>query len=100
MTIDTNAQAELELYFDNEEWLAKPSTIAIGKAHKSGEFDYERALKYLKNRLREAAKQYTLEHGSMTDRWDRLFTVSTRNACALMILEGMLAEFRLGNYWD
>ena len=101
MTIDLSIEArELELYFENSEWLIKPSTIALGKAHKSGEFDYERALKFLTNRCREAAKQYALEFGSMTDSWQSMFSVADRKACAESILEGMLAEFHLGNYWD
>ena len=95
-----NTQRELELYFENEEWLVKPATIALSKAHKAGKFDYERALKFLTNKYRDAAKQYCLEHGSMTDNWRTMFPVSDRKACALVTLEGMLQEFRLGNYWD
>ena len=100
MNIDTNAQTELELFFSNEEWLCKPAWIALSKAHKRGDLNYDKALKYLRNRYRDAAKQYTREHGSMTDSWQSLFSLSTRNACALMTLENMLAEFNLGNYWS
>ena len=98
----SDAARELELYFDNEQWLAKPAWIAIGKAHKKGPsvFSYETALKYLTNRCREAAKQYALEHGSMTQGWQQMFPMADRKAAAESILEGMLAEFRLGNYWS
>ena len=97
----THAATELELYFNNEQWLIQPSTIAIGKAHRKGsEFRYETALKFLTNRCREAAKQYTREHGSMTDGWQQLFPLADRKAAAESILQSMLAEFRLGNYWD
>ena len=101
MTIELSTEArELELYFENEEWLIKPSTVSLGRHHKGGNFDYEVALNYLEHRCRDAAKQYIREHGSMTDTWHKVFSVADRKACAESILEGMLAEFRLGNYWD
>ena len=101
MTITlSDAARELELYIENEEWLIKPATIAIGKAHKREELVYQTALKYLTNRCREAAKQYALEHGSMTQGWQQMFPMADRKAAAESILEGMLAEFRLGNYWS
>jgi len=92
---------ELELYFQNEEWLIKPATIAIGKAFRHREtFSYERALRHLERRCIDAAKQYTREHGSITDRWSALFPLSARKAAAESILESMLDEFRLGNFWE
>ena len=98
MNDSATTQRELELYFENEEWLMKPSYKALSKAHRSGNFDYERALKFLFNKYRQAAKQYCLEHGSMTDNWKTIFSVNDRKACALITLESMLGEFRLGNY--
>ena len=94
------AQQELELYFNNEEWLIRPCTIAIGKAHRQREtFDYERALKFLERRMIDGAKQYTREHGSLSDSWQRLFPLADRKAAAESVLQSMLQEFALGNYW-
>ena len=100
MTITlSDAARELEIYIENEEWIIKPATIAIGKAHQRGDLNYDKALKYLTNRAREAAKQYALMHGSMTQGWQQMFPLSDRKACAESILEGILSEARLGNYW-
>ena len=101
MTITlSDAARELELYFENEEWLIKPASIAIGKAYKAGNLNYDKALKYLTNRTREAARQYAQMHGSMTQGWQQMFPLSDRKACAESILEGILSEARLGNYWS
>ena len=94
------AAQELELYFNNIEAYAKPAWIAIGKAHKHpGTFSYDRALKYLENRMRTAAKSYVYENCSMADHYSRIFPMSDRKAAAESVLQSMLAEFRLGNYW-
>lgn len=100
MTFCPNAQRELEIYFDNCQWLAKPAWQALSRHHKGGQFDQASALKFLEVRYREAAKQYVREHGSSADTWHQMFSVADRKACALATLEGMLAEFKLGNYWD
>ena len=95
----TTTATELEIYFNNEQWLIKPATIAIGKAHQKPGFSYDRALKFLTNRCRDAAKAYQHEFGSMADRWQDTFPLEDRKEAAEAILESMLAEFRLGNYW-
>ena len=90
---------ELELYFSNEKWLIKPAAIAIGKAHKAGSFKYSTAHKFLVNRCREAAKAYTREFCSRDVNWQQLFSIADRKICATAILQSMLSEFELGNYW-
>ena len=97
MTIESR---ELELYFNNEEWLIKPATIAIGKAYKAGSFNYDRAFKFLNNRVREASKAYCREFCSPDVNWQQMFTIADRKICATQILQSMLREFELGNYWN
>ena len=96
MTIESR---ELNLYFSNEEWLIKPATIAIGKAHKAGSFNYDRAEKFLINRCRDAAKAYAREFCSPDVNPLQLFSVADRKVCARDLLQSMLNEFELGNYW-
>ena len=96
MTIESR---ELEIFFSNEEWLIKPSTIAIGKAYKAGSFSYDRAIKHLEARCRDAAKAYTKEFCSPETNWQQLFSVADRKVCARDLLQSMLQEFELGNYW-
>ena len=97
MTIESR---ELELYFNNEEWLIKPATIAIGKAYKAGSFNYDRAIKHLEVRCRDAAKAYAREFCSLDVNPLQLFSIADRKVCARDILQSMLQEFELGNYWN
>ena len=95
----SDAARELELYVENSEWIIKPATIAIGKAHQRGDLNRDKALKYLTNRCRDCAKQYALDHG-WNQGWKAMFPLSDRKAAAESILENMLAEFNLKNYWS
>ena len=97
MTIEAR---ELELFFNNEEWLIKPTTIAIGKAYKAGSFNYDRAIKFLEGRCREASKAYCREFCSPDVNPLQLFSIADRKVCACDILQSMLQEFELGNYWN
>ena len=52
------------------------------------------------NQIASAIKAYRLEFGGMTDRWSDLFPKPVREQAAAAIVDGWVAEFRLGNYWD
>lgn len=98
---DSTAARELELYTTNvEAWIA-PVIKTLSKKHRQGVFDYGRAIDYVdRYALVPAAKQYRLEFGGMTDRWQDLFPKSVRQEAATSIVNSWVAEFRLGNYWD
>ena len=49
--------------------------------------------------LTPAAKQYNLEHGSMTTPWHHIFTKAVRLEAAEVMARRYSAEFKLGNYW-
>jgi len=100
MTMTTEAH-ELELYATNvETWIA-PVIKTLSRKHRAGIFDYGRAIDYVDRYcLVPAAKQYRLEFGSMHDHWTDLFPKSVRQEAAKAIVDGWVAEFRLGNYWD
>lgn len=100
MTCDA-AATELDLYASNvEAWLA-PVIKTLSRKHRQGVFDYGRAIAYVDRYcLQPAAKQYKLEHGSMSDRWSTMFPKACRMQAAEAIVTRWVAEFRLGNYWD
>ena len=92
---------ELELYVTNVESYIAPVWKTLGRHYKKGNFSYEKALSYIdKCALIPGAKQYTLEFGSMTTSWKEMFPKSVRNQAAESILDSILDEFRLGNFWD
>ena len=95
------AARELELYATNvQAWIA-PVIKTLSKKHRAGVFEYGKALAYVDRYcLIPAAKQYRLEFGGMTDRWSDLFPKPVREQAAAAIVDGWVAEFRLGNYWD
>jgi hypothetical protein len=98
---DDAAARELELYACNvESWIA-PVIKTLSKKHRAGVFELERAINYVDRYcLVPAAKQYRLEFGGMTDRWQDLFPKAVRQQAAESIVQSWVAEFRLGNYWD
>ena len=103
MTTPTTSDAarELELYVNNTETWIKPAWLTLGKFHKRGEFNRDRALAYLDRYvLIPAAKQYRLEFCGMRDRWNVVFSKPIRVEAAEAICSGMVDEFRLGNYWE
>jgi uncharacterized protein YvpB len=92
---------ELELYATNVEAWIKPVIQTLSKKHRQGVFDYDKALYYVDRYcLIPAAKQYKLEHGSMSTKWSEMFPKSVRDEAALSIVDSWVSEFRLGNYWD
>ena len=73
----------------------------LQKHYQQGEYSKDRAIKYLERYLiTPAAKQYRLEHGSMTDSWFVLFPKADRLLAAESIADQFLSEFKLGNFWS
>ena len=97
----THEAVELQLYIENIQAYITPATIFLQKKWKKGIFDYGEALKYLARYVCvPAAKAYHLEHGSsFSTRWHTVFTPSVRQETAELILERIVGEFKLGNFW-
>lgn len=92
---------ELELYTKNNVGRAyyEPSYKTLGKFHKEGTYNLDRAIKYLdKYCITPAARQYVLEHCSMSDSVKNIFPKSDRLKLAEYLALEMVGEFRLGNY--
>jgi len=102
MTVLDHAMTELRLAAVNDcGEMVNQVTKTLSKKHQSGEFLYERAIGYVERQLvLPAAKNYALQHCSMTQSWRSLFPKALRMQVAEDIVESMLAEFRIGNYWD
>jgi hypothetical protein len=95
------AARELELYAENVEAWIKPAWLTLGKFYRAGTFDLDRGIAYLDRYvLIPAAKQYRLEFCGMTDRWNVIFPKPIRLQAAESIVSGMVAEFKLGNFWS
>ena len=93
---------ELELYLVNTEacyraWLL-PAYQNLERKWKRGVFDRDLGIKLLAQyTLVSAAKQYHLEHGSMSTKWSTVFPPSVRVEAAESLLDGFLAEVKIGN---
>lgn len=98
----SDAARELELYAENDakgEWI-KSTLKNLSKHHKRGNFSLDLAIHSIERYcLTPAAKQYDLEHGSMTTPWHHIFPKSVRLEAAEVMARRYLAEFKLGNYW-
>lgn len=95
---------ELSLYAENDYGCFRayilPMLVACQTHYDKGQGDYERMLKGFQRVLAPVARQYILEHGSMTDRWADVFPVSVRREVAERFAEYFLDEYRLGNRWE
>lgn len=97
----THEARELELYATNTEAFIAPVIKNLSKHWKRGNFSLDRAIHSIERYcLTPAAKQYNLEHGSMTTAWHDTFPKSVRLEAAESIARSWVAEFRLGNFWD
>jgi hypothetical protein len=98
---DNDAVRELQLYATNIDAWMSPIMRTLSKKHRAGVFDYGRAVDYVDRYcLTPAAKQYRLEFCSMADRWSDVFPKQVRQAAAAAIVAELVAEFKLGNYWQ
>lgn len=96
----SDAARELELYADNTEIWIKPVLQNLSKHHKRGNFNLDLAIHSIERYcLTPAAKQYNLEHGSMTTAWHHTFPKAVRLEAAEVMARRYSAEFKLGNYW-
>jgi hypothetical protein len=96
----SDAARELELYADNTEMWIKPVLQNLSKHHKRGNFSLDLAIHSIERYcLTPAAKQYNLEHGSMTTAWHHIFPKAVRLEAAEVMARRYSAEFKLGNYW-
>ncbi len=95
----SDAARELELYADNTIWI-NPVLQNLSKHHKRGNFSLDLAIHSIERYcLTPAAKQYNLEHGSMTTPWHHIFPKAVRLEAAEVMARRYSAEFKLGNYW-
>ena len=97
----SEAATELELYATNVKAYMHPTIKNLSKHHRGGDFSLDLAIHAIERYcLIPAAKQYKLEHGSMSDSWYSMFPKPVRLEAAESIARQWVAEFRLGNYWD
>ena len=97
----THEIIELEFYCKNNVGRAyyEPGYKILGKFHQKGTYNLDRAIAYIDRYcLLPAAKQYLLEHGSMTDSVKGMFPRSERLKLAEYMAQEMVGEFKLGNY--
>jgi hypothetical protein len=95
---------ELILYTENDRGTyfayLEPMLRAATKHYEKGQGDYEKLLKGFLRVATASAKQYTLEHGSMAEAWNRVFPISVRKEVAQHFAEYFLWEYRAGNKWE
>jgi hypothetical protein len=94
---------ELMMYAQNDSFFApayyEPAYKTLGQFHQKGTYSLDRAIKYLdRYLLLPAAKEYLLQHGSMTDSVTSIFPKPDRIKLAEVMAVEMVAEFKLGNY--
>jgi hypothetical protein len=90
---------ELELYAMNVEAFIMPTVRNLAKHYKRGNFSLDLAIKSIERYcLIPAAKQYKLEHGSMSQSWHSMFPRNVRLEAAESIARQYAAEFKLGNF--
>jgi len=89
--MNTNEATELELYAANDSQFyfayVVPTLDNLAKHLKRGIFNRDLAERSFLRVATQAAKHYTLEHGSMNDRFDRLFPMSSRRECASILFD-------------
>jgi len=91
-----HASRELMLYVENNYAFINSISKNIKRKLDKGDFIYEKGLNALDRYcLISAAKQYHLEHGSMTDSWNDIFPKHVRMETAEYILERLIAAHRI-----
>lgn len=94
----SHAATELELYLLNDGAVYQayylPVCQNLARRRARGEFDRDRGLRAMRNVTDTAAKQYTLEHGSMVDRWHDIFPKGDRDRVAETLLDRFLDAAR------
>lgn len=102
--LDTDRR-ELDLYINNDYGVYRayllPTLRTVAKHYDKGQGNYEKALAAISRyAVLPAARQYVLEHGSMTASVRTMFPKVVRDAVAEDLLGHFLSEYRLGNrFW-
>ena len=98
----THEAIELELYINNTSGVyfgyLVPTLKNLSKHWVKGDFSKDLALKSLMRVANSAAKDYTLGHGSMTDSWRKLFSVSDRERVAEALFDSYIDEIKSGEF--
>lgn len=101
---DPIAAREIALYADNDYQLYKqrkePILKNLGKKHKKGNYDIEKAAKLWRYYIDAAMQKYHKDFGSKGDKWFELLEPSDRQLLALDYANETKQEFDLGNYID
>jgi len=91
---------ELQLYLENDNaaWHAYylPVCRTLARKHNRGEFNRDLGIKAMRRCVDNAAKQYNLEHGSMTTAWHDLFPKGDRDRVAEHLVDRFLDALRAG----
>lgn len=104
--IDRHALTELALYIHNDHGAYKayflPTCKTIARHYDRGQGDYEKGIKALaRYTVLPAARQYLLEHGSMTDSVKGVFPPAIRQLVAVDLMQYFLDEYRAGSrFWE
>jgi hypothetical protein len=89
---------ELELYLMNTQAVYNayylPVCRALASLHTKGKYTHEIALRRMLYAVNLAARQYTLEHGSMTTKWSSLFPRGDRDRVSETLVEHFYNELR------
>ena len=87
-----------DYHYNNTEKVLASHWLKAGGGEPSKGWEYIRAKEYCKRYLIDpAAKDYKRENGSMTQRWSDMWPLLVRRAAAEEVLEGWIAEWKLGN---
>lgn len=103
---DRHALTELSLYIHNDYGAYRayflPACRTIARHYDRGRGDYEKGIKALaRYAVLPAARQYLLEHGSMTEGVRSVFPPAIRQLIATDLMDYFLSEYRLGNrFWE
>lgn len=96
--MNSHEATELELYACNDAALyfahIVPTLDNLAKHYRKGVFTRDQAEISFLRIATIAAKEYTREHGSMADRFDRLFPMSARKECARSLFERYLEDVK------
>jgi hypothetical protein len=95
---------ELVLYAENDSGCYNayilPMLKACEKKYLRAQGDLTKMLNGFSRIACPIARQYMLEHGSMTDSWHSVFTVSVRREFAHYFARYFLSEFNSGNRFN
>ena len=99
---DPGTAKEIAIYADSDYELynrrKRPILINLGKKHKKGTYDIQKAAKLWKYYVDAALQKYNKEYGGRGDKWYDLMSVGDRNLLALEYAQETKQEFDLGNY--